>query len=110
MSPRKTILRALARAHDEHGAGTFTRPSTIAGFEQRPERFQKAVNELLQARLVEGRQDEEGRMTIAVNAHRLREIRRAIRPAWAHPAVWALVAVAIAVGAGFAFLGSSGAA
>ena len=103
MSPRKKILRELRRGLD-HDGGTplFTRPAEIAGFASRPQQYQKAVNELLKARLVEGRQDEAGRMTIALNAHRLRDVERELRPVWAHPAVWAALAIVLAVGAGLA--------
>lgn len=102
MSPRKTILRELARA--EAGSGTqYVRPSTLPGFAQEPEKYQKAVNELLSDRLLEGRKDDEGHMAIAINQHRRKDVDREIRPVWAHPAVWvALVAIA-AIGAGLAF-------
>ena len=95
MSPRKTILRELAQA----GTDTYTRPSTISGFSAAPDKYQKAVNELLQARLVEGRKDDEGHMAIAINQHRQKEVDRELRPVWAHPAVWAAVVVITAVGA-----------
>ncbi len=94
MSPRKTILRELARNHE-----TFTRPSTIRGFSEQPEKYQKAVNELLQARLLEGRKDDDGHMTIALNEHRLRDVHREIRPFWARPSVWAALVIGIAIGA-----------
>jgi len=100
MTPKKTILRELSRAYDPSKTVTHVRPATIAGFEAEPERYQKAVNELLQARLIEGRRDEEGRMAIALNAGRMDEVRRHLRPAWAHPAVWATVILLGAVGAG----------
>lgn len=100
MSPTKTILRELHRAHEAHAGTAFVRPATIPGFSADPDRFQKAVNELLKDRLIEGRKDEEGRMAVALNGHRLAEVRRALRPAWAHPAVWAAVAVVGALGAG----------
>lgn len=98
MSPRKTILRELSRA----GSGsTYTRPSSIRGFSDAPEKYQKAVNELLQARLLEGRKDDDGHMTIAINEHRKADVKRELRPIWARPAVWAmLLLVVAAVGAG----------
>ncbi len=102
MSPRKTILRELRRGLDRHGKAPFTRPAEIAGFENRPKEYQKAINQLLRSRLVEGRQDEAGRMTIALNAHRLRDVDRALRPVWIHPAMWAVLAIVLAVGAGLA--------
>ena len=92
MSPRKTILRELAQAGDD----TYTRPSTIAGFATAPDKYQKAVNELLQARLVEGRKDDEGHMAITINQHRRKDVDRELRPVWAHPAIWAFVLVAVA--------------
>jgi hypothetical protein len=99
MSPTKTILRELQRAHEEHAGNAFVRPATIPGFATDPDRFQKAVNELLKDRLIEGRKDEEGRMAVALNAQRMAEVRRALRPAWAHPAVWGAIVLMGAVGA-----------
>lgn len=99
MSPTKTILRELQRAHEEHAGTAFVRPASIPGFAADPDRFQRAVNELLKDRLIEGRKDEDGRMAVALNAQRLAEVRRALRPAWAHPAVWAAVVLMGAVGA-----------
>jgi hypothetical protein len=100
MAPRKTILRALAGA--ESGAASFTRPSSIPGFSEAPEKYQKAVNELLSARLLEGRKDADGNMTIALNEHRRADVRRELRPLWARPALWAVVAAVVAVSAGLA--------
>ncbi len=102
MSPRKTILRELARQHEATG-GQYTRPGTIPGFSRQPEKYQKAVNELLSARLVSGHKDEEGHMAIALNERRLKEVKRELRPIWAHPAVWVVLVVALvltAVGTG----------
>jgi hypothetical protein len=101
MSPRKTILRELSNAGASSGT-SYTRPSSIRGFSEAPEKYQKAVNELLQARLVEGRKDDEGHMTIAINEHRLPEVKRELRPFWARPSLWLAVVVLIAVGAGLA--------
>lgn len=99
MSPRKTILKELARA--EAGSGTqYIRPSTLPGFAQDPEKYQKAVNELLSDRLLEGRKDEEGRMAIAINQHRRKDVEKEIKPVWAHPLLWVVLAVvALAAGA-----------
>ena len=97
MSPRKTILKELSRA-----GSTYTRPAAISGFSNAPDKYQKAVNELLSARLLEGRKDDDGHTTIAINAHRQKEVMREIRPAWARPSVWAvlmLLAAVVAVGA-----------
>ncbi|MDP2958332.1 MAG: hypothetical protein Q8N53_18030 [Longimicrobiales bacterium] len=100
MSPKKTILSALSRTHEESQGAAFTRPAAIPGFSAEPDRFQKAVNELLKDRLIEGRRDQDGHMAVALNAHRLADVRRHLRPAWAHPALWATALVAGALGAG----------
>jgi len=103
MSPRKTILRELSRQYREHGSESLKRPSEIQGFGEAPEKYQSAVNRLLQDRLVEGRKDGEGRMALALNEHRIGDVKRELRPLWARPAMWAvLVLVAVVVGAGFA--------
>ena len=99
MSPKKTILRELTRTHETTGGAGHARPASIPGFSQQPDKYQKAVNELLQARLIEGRKDEAGHMTIAVNSHRLSDVRRELRPVWSHPAVWSVVLLAAVVGA-----------
>ena len=101
MSPKKAILRELSR-RNEASEGQYTRPGAIPGFSQQPEKYQKAVNELLSARLVSGHKDDEGRMAIALNEQRLKEVKRELRPFWAHPALWLVVAVVVAaVGTGF---------
>ena len=103
MSPRKTILRELSQAREQGAERTaFSRPSTISGFVDEPDKYHKAVNELLQSRLVEGRKDEEGHMTIALNSRRLQDVRRELRPIWARPTVWTVIAILLAVGAGLA--------
>ncbi len=100
MSPKKTILRELARSPENQ----YTRPSSIRGFSEAPEKYQKAVNELLQERLLEGRKDEQGHMAIAINQHRRKDVDREIRPVWAHPAIWAALVAIAAIGAGLAFV------
>lgn len=102
MSPRKTILRELTRTRDQDGPEALTRPDTIAGFAGRPAEYQKAVNRLLQDRLIEGRKDEEGRMAVSVNDHRLAQVRRELRPIWAQPAVWLSAAVLLLAVVGLA--------
>lgn len=103
MSPRKTILRELSRQYQAYGSQALKRPSEIQGFGKAPEKFQSAVNRLLQDRLIEGRKDDEGRMALALNEHRVGDVKRELRPLWARPAMWAvLVLVAAVVGAGFA--------
>ena len=68
MSPKKAILKTLTDHHQKSGPGVLTRPATIPGFQSKPERFQQAVNSLLQERLIEGTRDPEGRMAISLNA------------------------------------------
>ena len=102
MSPKKAILTALKGASDVRQTGSHVRPPTIPGYRERPEQYQQAVNELLQARLVEGRKDAEGRLTIALNEHRRHEVERMLRPLWTKPAVWALVVALLVLGVGLA--------
>jgi hypothetical protein len=60
------------------------------------------VNELLRDRLIEGRSDGDGRMSIALNAQRLADVRKELRPAWARPSFWLAAALLVAVGVGLA--------
>ena len=101
MSPRKDILRQLARSE----AADFTRPSELPGFDEDPEKYQRAVNRLLQDRLIEGKKDDEGHMAIALNSHKLPQIRREMRAPWASPAVWIALTVAVSVLAFYVFTG-----
>jgi hypothetical protein len=94
MSPKKQILRELTTRPS-------LRPSDLPGYAGSAERYQAAVNELLRDRLIEGRSDGDGRMSIALNAQRLGDVRRVLRPAWARPAFW-LAALVVAVGLGLA--------
>jgi hypothetical protein len=87
VSARKTILRELSRKV-ELGETTYTRPSEIGGFAARPERFQAAVNTLLQERLINGTKDSEGRLAIAINQHRHDAVKRELRPWYASPLTW----------------------
>jgi hypothetical protein len=93
MSPRKNILKELTRVHADRGEAVLTRPASIPGFQERPAEYQKAVNKLLQERLIQGQKDDHGHMAIGLNTHRIRDVRRAIRPMWQHPALWLLTAV-----------------
>jgi hypothetical protein len=103
MSPRKAILRELSRRYEQTSGQTLTRPADIQGFGQDPERYQKAVNQLLQDRLIEGRKDNQGHMALTINGHRAGDVRRELRPMWARPTVWVVVILAVVVvGAGFA--------
>jgi hypothetical protein len=97
MSPRKEILRTLARRHEQSPSGSLTRPAEIDGYATDPERYQKAVNQLLQERLVEGRKDERGGMAIALNGHRIAEVRKELRPIWMHPGLWAAAVTILVV-------------
>jgi hypothetical protein len=100
MSPKKAILKALHGASEQHRDGPHVRPPQIPGYTERPERYQEAVNELLRERLVEGRKDADGHLTIALNQHRRREVERMLKPVWARPAAWAALGLLVAVGAG----------
>jgi hypothetical protein len=71
VSPRKTILRELNQLHSDEGNRRYARPSAIPGFGEQPSRFREAVNGLLNERLIDGMKDEEGRMAIALDPHRL---------------------------------------
>ncbi len=98
MSPRKTILRALSRSFHQDGADALTRPADIDGFSRRPAEFQKAVNKLLQDRLIQGKPDAEGRLSVALNGHRIADVRKEIRPLWLRPGWWvAAAAIVVAV-------------
>jgi len=98
MSPRRTILRELSRQNGEATANGYTRPANIAGFAEKPARFQAAVNELLQERLINGTKDEEGRLAIAINAQRLKDVRRELRAWWQRPATWIVAVLALGIG------------
>ncbi|MGE0157755.1 MAG: hypothetical protein AB7T31_00010 [Gemmatimonadales bacterium] len=97
MSPRKHILRELASRSEAGATHAYVRPSEIPGYTGAPERYQAAVNELLRERLVEGRSDADGRLSLSLNAHRLDDVRKALRPAWARPSVWIAAAVVAAL-------------
>jgi hypothetical protein len=86
-SPRKHILREL-------NASSSLRASDLPGFAQAPERYQAAVNDLLRERLIEGRTDGDGRIAIALNPHRLADVRKELQPAWTRPWMWVAGAVA----------------
>ena len=96
MSPRKTILREVSRAASG-STRSYIRPAAIPGFAREPEKYQKAVNELLGDRLLEGRKDEEGHMAIALNEHRRADVDKELRPVWARPGAWAALFTAVAV-------------
>ena len=88
MSPRKTILRELDQLHSDESKGRYARPSAMPGFGERPAKYQEAVNGLLNERLIDGKKDEEGRMAIALNPHRLATVRKELRPWFARPTIW----------------------
>lgn len=97
MTPRKKILRTLSAEHEKAGEPVFVRPGEIRGFSENPGKFQRAVNELLKDRLIDGTKDEEGRMAVALNTHNLEGVRRELRPLWAKPTVWAMATLVVAV-------------
>jgi hypothetical protein len=102
MSPKKRILKTLADHHRTNGNDSLVRPATIPGFNQAPEKYQKTINALLRERMIEGMKDAEGHMAIALNTHKEKDVRRMLRPVWAHPAILVLLALfAVATGATF---------
>ena len=102
MSPKRTVLRTLSEKFSQGGPETLVRPATIPGFQDAPEKYQKTINGLLKDRLIEGMKDPEGHMALALNAHRMREVKKVLRPVWAHPAFIAIMAlVALVMGVGF---------
>lgn len=102
MTTRRAILRELSR--NGHNGNGFTRPGNLTGFAAKPERFQAAVNQLLQERLINGTKDEDGRLAIAINEHRMDDVRRELRPVWTRPAAWLAFIVLIAAAAAFTLL------
>jgi len=103
MSPKRNILKALSECQEGEGSERLLRPSTIPGFEQAPEKYHQTINTLLKDRLIEGIKDAEGHLAISLNTHRAVEVRRILRPIWAHPAILTLLALFAAV-AGVSFL------
>ncbi len=103
MSPKKTILRTLSKQQNGDGTPSAIHPSTIPGFQQDPARYQETINVLLKDRLIEGSKGGDGRMAISLNTHRQKDVRRVLRPIWAHPAVLALLGLSAAL-AGLGFL------
>jgi len=95
MSPRKKILRELSRHYQTQGGEALTRPAEIDGFSERPADFQKAVNKLLQDRLIQGQPDAEGRLSIALNGPRVADVHKEIRPFWLRPSLWMAAAVVL---------------
>ena len=102
MSPRKTILEKLAQIHDGEGSARYARPSTLPGYRASAAKYQDAVNGLLKERLIDGKKDDEGHMAIALNPHRITDVRKELRPWFARPATWlAIVTAASLVAAPF---------
>ncbi len=93
MSPKKAILKTLSENHQFEGPERLVRPSTIPGFRDAPERYQKTINDLLRDRLIEGMKDPEGHLAVSLNPHRVRDVRKELRPVWAHPGIMALVVI-----------------
>ncbi len=100
MSPKKHILRELELVGDPGSTYSYVRPADIPGYQAAPDRYQAAVNDLLRERLIEGRADADGRMSIALNAHRIVDVRKVLRPVWARPSAWVAAAIVAALGAG----------
>ncbi len=96
MSARRTILRELNR-RQQQGSGGYTRPGTISGFDARPSQYQAAVNSLLQQRLINGTKDGEGRLAIALNADRMADVQKELRPFYARPLAWVAALGAAAI-------------
>lgn len=103
MTPRRAILRELTRRRTAGDEG-YTRPGSIAGFDAKPARYQAAVNELLQERLINGTKDQEGRLAIALNEHRLADVRKELRPFYARPVAWLGLVVVVSVAAALVIL------
>ncbi|NNM05621.1 MAG: hypothetical protein HKO65_11090 [Gemmatimonadetes bacterium] len=103
MSPKKTILKTLAKQVNGDGTPAPIHPSAIPGFQQAPGKYQETINALLKDRLIEGNKSADGRMAISLNSHKEKDVRRVLRPLWAHPAVLASLALSAAV-AGLGFL------
>ena len=99
MSPRTLILRELDQLHQSAGNGTYARPSTIPGYQQRASKYQEAVNGLLKDRLIDGKKDEDGHMAIALNPHRLGDVKKELRPWFAKPSVWLLFGATVGIAA-----------
>jgi hypothetical protein len=93
MSPKKAILKALSDSHRHQGPEKLVRPPSIPGFREAPEKYQKTINNLLRERLIEGVKDQDGCLAISLNPHRIREVRRELRPIWAHPGLMALAVI-----------------
>lgn len=96
MSPRRTILRELRKRRDED-AERYTRPANIPGFSDNPGRYQQAINRLLQERLINGTKDDDGRLTIALNEHRLVDVSKELRAWFARPAALIVVVLVVAI-------------
>jgi hypothetical protein len=96
MSARTVILRELNKRHQNGGNG-YTRPGSIAGYAEKPSNYQEAVNKLLAERLINGTKDEEGRLAIALNAHRIADVEKELRPWYARATTWMAAVGAAAV-------------
>jgi hypothetical protein len=96
MTPKRP-LSVSSRDSTRLRGGEYTRPGAISGFSQQPEKYQKAVNELLSAHLVSSHKDNEDHVAIGLNEQCLKEVKRELRPIWAYPAVWVVVVLAIAL-------------
>ena len=87
MSPRKSILRELRST----GSDEYKRPSEISGFGRQAPKYREAVNGLLRDQLISGKKDDQGNLVIALNARRLPQVQKELRPWFAAPTTWGLV-------------------
>ncbi len=92
MTPRKTILRELNAA----GPDTFRRPNEIRGFEKQAPKYREAVNGLLRDQLIRGTKGPDGNLVIGLNAQRLEQVQREIRPWFRAPLTWVVMLGAVA--------------
>ncbi len=97
MSPRKTILRHLHQVH-QADPEEFTRPASIAGFDPGDPKHTAAMNALLQDRLINGVKSPEGGIAIAVNRGNIAAVQKALRPWYADPRFWTVLAIAGSLG------------
>jgi hypothetical protein len=95
MAPRKTILRELKNS----APGTHKRPNEIPGFERNAAKYREAVNGLLKDQLIQGAQDDQGKLVVSLNAAHEGRVRRELRPWFTQPLVWGPVILAVGVGA-----------
>ena len=104
MSPRKHILRHLQQVHSRN-PGQLTPARGIQGFDPADPKHTQAMNQLLKDRLINGQKADDGGMAISLNPGNLAAVHRALRPWYAHPAVWTAAVLAGGVGTASVLLG-----